>query len=260
MGRALSFNGLNWEIEVKSDRTPTLWGSLPQPSETAYFRYGLWSASEGLATRSYASHYDNNGLRPRADEVVAAVQASLSQLPFALADSHELWLLDQEQGLPLALIAAVRPEQSRPKPEPRRWSACLSSDIPSQPSYPNGDALTALVKARVGFNIRKEWIERHSDGSGTVLRTQTRLAAEHLSPLLLSRHWPEASQPLVENYFNWIAPVLLTLPHLSAELRGHLEQQLHRCAATIEHHWRLYPTMIEPQLITSARVQSRLQP
>ncbi len=166
-GRAISVNGLNWEIEVRVERPASAWGSLNvDREERAYLRYGIWSEDYGLASRGYAAHFQSSGLLPRTEQVIAAVRDSLPELPFPVADSHELWLFDQEQHEPLVLLAATRPEQPKPRPEPLAWSACLSGDIPSQRRFPQGQQLNDWVKRRAGFNLDKRWIERRETGDG----------------------------------------------------------------------------------------------
>ncbi|MGB5585296.1 MAG: hypothetical protein WBO93_17105, partial [Gammaproteobacteria bacterium] len=64
---------------------------------------------------------------------------------------------------------------------------------------------------------------------------------------------------LAANYIDWTAPALLTLQHLSIDERVRLEKSLNVQAISVEHHWHLYPEIIDEKAINAARVQCRLQ-
>jgi hypothetical protein len=120
--------------------------------------------------------------------------------------------------------------------------------------------LETLVKKRAGFNARTHWVTRDTQGNGTSDDGRIRLPAEKFPPLLITREWAEPAQSmLVEGYLRWIAPSLLTLQHLNREQRGWLEQSLHLQAESVEHHWRLYPELVDVRHLTAARVQCRMQ-
>ncbi|MBF0256630.1 MAG: hypothetical protein HQL47_09280 [Gammaproteobacteria bacterium] len=259
-GRALSSNGLVWDLQVHISLGGG-WGSLNQDRNNSGFcRYGLWSADEGLVKRPLAPDFDDAELTRTGDELVSIVSQAVADIPFNLADSLELWLLDAE-GAPLALLDSRLPGSAKPSPEPRRWHCSLSGEgLASQRRYPQAAPVESLVKQRAGFNIHKHWVERQTDGSGLIREHAQTLAAEEFPALLLSRHWPKAEQrELVEGYFAWVAPTLLTLQGLEQAQRAWLERQLHVQAQSLEHHWRLYPEVIDPLQLKAARVQLRLQ-
>lgn len=48
-GRALSVDGVNWEIQLRST-LPAGWGVLNRGrGENVFFRFGVWSRAEGMA-------------------------------------------------------------------------------------------------------------------------------------------------------------------------------------------------------------------
>ena len=260
-GRAVSANGVVWEIELIAELASG-WGSLNQHhSDTAYYRYGLWSREEGLINRPLAPHLREQPLRSQCDEVLAALADAVDALPFALADNRELWLFDDWNKRPLALLATLAEGALAPMPEPRYWSAALGRHgTPGQLRFPAAQAVEELIKKRAGFNIHKHWIVRDVEGAGVIEVTGESLPASAFPVFLLTEDWDDpADAALIADYLAWIAPALLTLQHLTPEQRLAKEQQVRLQAVSIEHHCHLYPSVINEQLLLAARVQCRLQ-
>jgi hypothetical protein len=77
---------------------------------------------------------------------------------------------------------------------------------------------------------------------------------------LISDNWQnEGDSSLVNEYIEWIAPSLLTLQNLTDVERIRLENCLNVQAVSVEHHWHLYPELVDETKLTAARVQCRLQ-
>lgn len=260
-GRSVSANGVVWDIEVRADRGDG-WGTLNRNQhKPAYYRYGLWSLADGLVNRPLAPHLDNDPLTQQCNELIDCTRAHLEQLPLPLVDNHELWLFDRENMQPLALLASATADSVRPSPEPKYWTASIGADgVPSQRRYPCASELEAQVKQRAGFNIHKHWITRLSDGGGIFEVNHAYIAADRFPAFLLIEDWPDVNQiKLATEYVNWVSPSLLTLQYLSHEDRSRLEHSLSVQARSVEHHWQLYPEIIDEQSIKAARVQCRLQ-
>jgi len=260
-GRAVSTNGVAWDIEIRSERV-TGWGSLNRnKTQVAYYRYGLWSLEDGLVIRPLAPLLDNEFFTQQCDILIDCIRERLKQLPFGLEDRHELWLFDPEDRQPLALLASAIPGSTLPSPEPRYWTSHIGADgVPSQRRYPAAGALEALVKQRAGFNIKKHWISRRDDGSGIVEAGDRIMNAGVFPVFLLTEDWPEARQAkLAGKYIEWISPSLLTLQHLDRRERERMENSLNIQAVSVEHHWHLYPEIIDENSISAARVQCRLE-
>lgn len=260
-GRALSANGVVWDIEVRAEQ-PAAWGSLNQNKRRmAYYRYGLWSLKDGLVSRPLAPHLDNDPLTHQCHALIDCINARIEQLPFKLEDTRELWLFDKDNQRPLALLATATAESPRLFPKPKYWSACIGANgVPSQRRFPATTELEAQVKQAAGFNVQKHWVIRQDDGSGIIESTNNRMKADAFPAFLLTEAWPETDQvKRARGYIEWISPALLTLQHLSRDERERMEKNLHIQAISVEHHSQLYPEIIDDKLIRAALVQCCLQ-
>lgn len=259
-GRALTVNGLVWELTLPVSVPSSKWGALNRDRhEWLNLRYGLWSESDGMVRYPYQSGFDRISAQRQARELVAAVREASSHLPFPFRDRRELWLLDQHTGLPIALLTSIAAQNPSPSPLPKQWKACLGQGTPGQRCFPHAERLEGLVRRRAGFNLDWRWVERQDDGSGIAQPGGELLDAELFPPFLLTQDWsaPEERQ-LANDFIAWTAPALLTLQQLSTSNRERLESQLQVQAQSIEHHWRLYPQVVNDDLIKAARVQCRL--
>ena len=263
--RAISSDGNNWELQMRGER-PAAWGSLNAGRmQTGYFRYGVWSAQEGLAR--YPVQWVRASPEPyRVDEVAARLVSALADTPDAategggveLSESCECWLLDAASGQPLALLAAVEAAAAIPERVGSRWRAA-PSDAESLAGFGRERvaALEQLVARRAGAPA---WFERNADGYGKKVGagdTPT-LPANAFPELLLSEAWPPAERALVAAYFDWLAPRLLMLP-LAAGTRARLESAASAQPDEVARFFRLFPAVIDSVLMNSLRVQARLQ-
>ena len=260
-GRAISANGVVWDIEIRAEKAAD-WGSLNRHNrQAAYYRYGLWSMDDGLVSRPLASNLDGHAITLQCNLLIDCIRERIDQLPFTLEDRLELWLFDQADRKPLALLASAIPGDKLPSPEPRYWKSHIGADgVPSQHKFPAAGDIEAMVKKRAGFNIHKHWVTRNEDGSGLIEASNTGLNAEAFPVYLLAEEWPEPGQTtLAREYIDWISPSLLTLHHLHRQARARLEKSLNVQAVSVEHHWHLYPEIIDEHCINAARVQCRLE-
>lgn len=259
-GRASSTNGLSWEIQLRIVAPPA-WGSLNSDSPSVeFYRYGLWSAETGLVSWPMSVIRDASNTKGQCERLITCLEKHISKLPFPLQDNRELWLLDEEKKLPLALLATLRSGELAPRPEPRYWSGCLGKNgAASQGRFPQIEALETQVKHRAGFNLDKRWFTRSNNSEFYSDVTGNQIPASAFPPLLLSIEWPDTSErDRASSYLQWIAPALLTLPELSDDLRTELESQLSARAVCIEHQWRLYPKILDQEKINASRIQSKL--
>ncbi|MGE5154064.1 MAG: hypothetical protein ACM3ST_08620, partial [Bdellovibrio bacteriovorus] len=87
-----------------------------------------------------------------------------------------------------------------------------------------------------------------------------RLRREKLPTLGLRARWKDQpAQMLVDEYFAWLAPYLLTLPELPDATRRDLEAKAAHHALLVDALWRLYPRILDPDLIKRARIEARLR-
>jgi hypothetical protein len=90
--------------------------------------------------------------------------------------------------------------------------------------------------------------------------TGTTIEANQFPVLLLEEHWQiDEERQRANAYIEWISPSLLTLQHLDDATRTRVESCLNVQAVSIEHHWHLYPEVINEKLLKAARVQSRIE-
>ena len=262
-GRALSCNGVVWEILVRATQV----GALGSPGQTdkkkTYYRFGMWSKNDGLMKRasSPAADQDYFELASKCEKLVEYVRERHCLLPFHLEDNLELWLFDSDTQQPLALLSSLIPGASMPAPEPGYWLSCIGGNgSPSQRRFPQARELETQVKQRAGFNIKKLWIKRLPCGDGIVESTGNIISADHLPVFLLDEEWAsDEEQQRAHEYIKWISPSLLTLQHLDKDTRARIEKNLNVQAVSIEHHWHLYPEIISQKLLKAARVQSKIE-
>jgi len=260
-GRAISTNGVVWDIEVRAEYN-SAWGSLNKNNhEIAFYRYGLWSKLDGLVSRPLAPQLDKDPLADQCAFLINSVKQRLELLPFPLQDSQELWLFDSTDTKLLALLASTTLNAKRPSPEPKYWSSHIGADgVPSQYKFPEASELIVQIETAAGFNIKKYWINRLPDGGGMNELNNEVIAKESFPPFLITEDWFDAEQSrLVSDYIEWIAPCLLTLQNLTIQQRTRLEEKLYIQAISIEHHRNLYTEVIDEKYITSAMVQCKLQ-
>jgi len=259
-GRALSTNGLTWEIQLLASM-PVAWGSLNQStSNSGYCRYGLWSSESGLVLWPSSIRRDDISLQQQCSRLIGCIQEKLHDLPFGLQDTKELWLLDTEHQQPLALLASIRPYDPLPRPEPRFWCGSLgTNDLASQWRFPQSMELEEQVKHRAGFNLNKRWYTREIECNFYSDDIGNRLSVDTFPKFLLNERWEDVNERnRAANYLQWIASSLLTLQHLNDIDRTELESQLSNHSRSIEHHWRLYPKVIDQQNLNACRVQAQL--
>ena len=262
-GRALSCNGVVWEILVRARQSSARDDAARDNRRKIYYRFGMWSMNDGLLQRAStpAADQDYFDLASKCETLVDCVRAHRQRLPFKLEDNREFWLFDRHNQRPLALLASSRPGASLPTSEPGGWSCCIGANgSPSQRRFPQAEDLETQVRQRAGCNTYKYWIKRLADGDGIVETTGDAISADQFPVLLLEENWAnDEEQRRTWDYIKWISPSLLTLQHLDEGTRSRIENSLNVQAVSIEHHRHLYPEVINQKLVKAARVQSRIE-
>lgn len=280
--RAISRDGVDWEIQVETESPNTLWGSLnaARPARR-FFRFGTWSRRRGLWRVPVNPILDIGEMLEESEALVADLDACLDQVPFAPADWFELWLLDG-QSLPLALLATtdeaarigdLRPEpwQAAPLTEHGFRSPVVDREPPRAGEADNprrhAAAVEALIRANAGVSPVQQWFERSADGAGHGLphRVPAALAgrelpAERFPELPWRIAWASPRDAaLIADYVAWSAPRLLTLHGLSDATRSELESAARHQAVVVDALFPLYPRILDRALIDAARVEARLR-
>jgi len=268
--RAVTDNGVQWRLQVMAARPEHTWRSANRQSQHAFFNWALWSPERGMYRVNANPIMDLGAMQKAADELIEALQAHLPQLPFQLADRFEYWCCD-ERGKPVALIGSTTDARYVDAAPDTTWQATtleengFVSESLARGAYPNNDRLSPRAHARRLENeVRKRapscyWFERQADGSGHRLDTTEALNRADFPALGIQTNWQE---PLVESLFRdyiaWLSPLLLLLP-LEREQRARLEKLARGHSAEVADHYRLYPDIVQPDLIEQARVEARLR-
>jgi hypothetical protein len=272
---AVTTDGLHWDIYVRDTE-------LVQDIEDALrvqvsdIRYGHWSAKGGLKRGALYPSDDFKVLEQRGALVYEDLLQQYDRVPFPLRDAYELWLLDSD-SLPLALLSSVVREGEMETNVPIDWRAgqecrCRfrSAALQDLGLHPAGAGayLTEYVNRLAGERPRAQWFLRQADGSGMGLAT---LPAEDAPP---GRHLPAQAFPLfflheaihnadharlIQDFIAWQAPWLLLLPVLTDEQRRDFEQHARAQALHMERQHRLYPRVLNPELLAAARVEAALR-
>jgi hypothetical protein len=258
IGRALSTDAVNWEIQLAVER-PAGWGSLNRGrSQRQFFRYGAWSEGDGLASFRVSPPLHPAALLESAETLVAAVQQCRGTLPFALADHFELWLLDARNEFPVALLAAVTDQHLTPMHRPAQWTAAPGGEHnqsgASTPAPDAGNApwssLESAVRRRAGSARRAIWFNRRC--------TSVPGSDDGFPELPVVEQWARVEDAAgVARYIAWLAPRLLTLP-LAPTTRARLEVDAGAQPLLVDRLYPLYPEVLDRHRLSEVRVQARI--
>ena len=281
--RALSTDGVRWEIQVRCAPPELPWGT-PSPGEPVlrFLRFGVWTKETGLRRVPLSPVLELDLLLETCAALTEVLPACLADLPFPHADRYELWLLDQA-GLPFALLASSTRIRDIDGYRPEPWAAALGPDhsfqsprllergVPvrlGQDPRHHASLLEQLVRSTSRRPVRLAWFERDDAGAGSAVepakamgeRDGRQLTGEAFPPLLLREEWPEpADRELVRDYLDWCAPFLLLLPGLSDAMRDRLEHAARARAMEVDALYGLYPKILNPDLFRTLRVEARVR-
>lgn len=254
--RATSTDGITWRIQIRQDIYKTPWSSLAIPEQdNRYFVYGNWSLQQGLTpVPVHPSLYETHVLEA-VEKLLAQLKPASQQLPFALKDRLELWLMDSEARA-VALLASQLPEEQIPEYREIRWYA--AQDAKTQEQF------DLALRRRCKASMTTYWIERQADNSGVILHGHAgkqvsrppTLPASAFPVCLLDENWPDAqTSQLISEYQRWQAPVLLMLP-LPAERRRILENQAQQRPLVVQRYHHLYPAIEDTALLKKILVEA----
>lgn len=268
--RAYSRDGRQWRMEVRAHL------AAQHDTKTHTIPFAIWQADGGLTRLPVDARYHTAALFVAASELEQQLKRLARRVPFPGADRYEYWLMDDEQQ-PLALLASQCDGQNLQAPAEIRWVPMPNDDhsfvsaslhahgIPNRvgnsPCF-HRDQLIRQVGAAAARPCQAHWYERQNDGSARRLAhpSTATLAAAAFPPLLLREHWPSVEQQqLVDEFFAWQAPVLLTLPNLPGSTRRQLERAAIEQPMLVAALYNLYPEVLEVDLIERARVEARLR-
>jgi hypothetical protein len=272
---AVSRDGLNWMLYIqggteseRADDGIECEVSLPD------IKFGTWSRRMGLrrAPVRYVTDYEQ--LDRLGSRLLEAVKSRADEVPFRQVDTYELWLLDADEGLPMALLGSSCREADTRTFGLLRWT-------PGQAAYQSfgqsdqgagtmsrAEELARLVRAAAGSRPTAQWFRREPDGCGQGINCNRRvqdlqdrrLTRDAFPELLLRSTWasPEDSA-LVAAFHLWQAPWLLALQTISRSTRRRLEAASRMRAPLVNQLYHTYPDIIDHAVIKTARVEATLR-
>ncbi len=263
--RAMSDNGVDWQIHVHVESRNPIWGELEgSQSRSRFMVFGSWTPATGLRRLPFDPMADVASAQQQAAHITDMLTTVKGNIPFPARDNIELWLVDKTAS-PVALLASIRAEETQPQRWQHEWRAAGPAEDPKSIQV----TVEANTLARYVNAVAREtrWLRRNADGSGQLvepadqpsLSTHTMDAAS-LPELLLKTAWPdEKLRRFAETYLLQQAPRLLTLPYLCDETRDRLERHAAGQALAVAHYFRLYPQILNPKLIDAARVEAQMR-
>ena len=255
--RAMSADGSSWNLRIENR------GMRPA--------HALWREGEAY----------NVEISERTAPFLTALRDH-PPLPFALADTLELWLLDAHDLLPLALLASTLAHMAPPNRVDTGWRAAFPGDDafvapslqasaahpPEHPFIPHREILQRCVRKAAGAHPRAQWFRRDAAGAGRggggtgiePALAARGLAAAQFPDLLLRERWDsEIEAALVRDYHDWLAPALLTHSSLPRATRDRLERAACARAEQLFQLRRLLPEIVNRDLIDVALVEAVLR-
>jgi hypothetical protein len=251
--RAYSLDGQHWQVRIQRRAN----------------RYDAWHEA------------DDNEPTASADDLMEAINHNPG-VPFPLEDRVELWLLNKETLLPLALVKTRRRLQDIDRVTDPVWHPFLISNNEFKSStleqanknlHPRAhpvraqDVLERLVNAAARPLPILQWFERQPDGSGIGhdgMRVTDELQGRRLPrtafpEMLVAEAWPAAQDAaLVEEYHAWHAPLLLAHQNLSPQTRAWLEAAACQHPDRVLNHYPMYPEVLDEEAMQVALVTGRL--
>lgn len=255
---AYSTNGRSWRIRQRTTSGRFRWGATLAPDENV-----------------------DEVQIVGADRLVDALRHQ-PPVPFPLRDRYELWLLNSDNGTPLALLRTAYREQDVDKVEDPHWQPftltetefvssglqCMEADsVRRTRRTPHRDRLEWQVNMISRPMPVAEWFERRPDGSGVSLGglrvvsadIGRRLVAGDFPELLVSENWQdETDKVLVKDYHDWQAALLLGHHNLGRATRQRLERAACRRPRSLLAAYSLIPEILDKEAMQVALVSARL--
>ena len=200
-------------------------------------------------------------------------------IPFPLQDTFELWLLNKQTLLPMALVKSRRRRADMDTVTDPNWHPFLSSDSVFQSPTLERHRQQRRIAARAQDVLEREinlvarplpvlqWFERRTDGSGIGLAGMRvdeslagrRLPAADFPELLVAEDWnDELLAALVRDYHAWHAPLLLAHQRIRPATRQWLEQAARQRPDVILKHYPMYPEVLDEEAMQVSLVSGKL--
>jgi hypothetical protein len=280
LARALSRDGVSWQVQVLAERPEHTWGSLNRGTPfKQFFRFGMWDPTAGMSRVPVNPILDVGAMLAAANQLTDRLRSVVNDVPYPLIDRFERWLLDAHDQ-PVALLGATTDPRFLGEITDTDWQATLPAGATFRSPHleaqgvpvcvgrsrrHHAERLEWQVNGRAGKPPRVQWFERRADGSRAAVdavpgAVGAKTANATFPAIGLSLDWPDPDQlQLAWDYLAWNAPRFLTLPDMPDSLRHRLEEAAKRNAMLVEAQHRLYPRVLNPSWIDAARVEARLR-
>lgn len=249
--RAMSVDGVDWQTQIKR-------------KGARFSTRGIWRSDGGGDLEE--------------DELTESFIQDLKnapELPFPFADKLELWLLDSQSQMPMALVTSTLDRETAPRINDVHWQATLADDYsfvaPSlgrasaalSTTLTHRDLLQRCVQAAAGSRPRAQWFRRDEQGGGSGFNgcriddslEGRQLTAQQFPELLLRVQWPHDEETaLVRDYHAWHSPWLLTHSDISDETRDWLEHAACNHPQQLFRARKLLPKVINKEMLKKAWV------
>lgn len=258
--RAYTADGLAWTVDSPTEqaRGGRAWGSMePLASGQRFFTYGVWSAQHGIKRVPVNALLGDQAAHPGLAPLRHCLD-TLPALPFPPADHWEHWLMDRD-GQPLALLE-TRVDSPQQSGGPLRWRATHFSDHGFQSDVVPAASGTGTFPVRAKDVLEQGVMKRSTNPPRGHWFNRALASDDAFPPLLLREDWPDPTfTRLVQDYFDWLSPLLLTLWQLPTPLRARLEAQAVRHAERLHAVRRLVPEVIDQHRFDAALVEAVLR-
>jgi hypothetical protein len=237
--RAMTLDGAIWELQFVN---------------RAHLRVATITDEE-IRTRSKKSINGDENSDPEIDKLIDFLAEV--ELPFPANDHYEFWVMDKDNQTPLAMVfSCTSPEHMSKFPSRSEWTALPDSVMPVTKTEaeiaaqmpPVNYRFESMVAERTGIYGKGQWFDRREHD-------------ESLFPVLLvSPDWAsDEGTSLYTRYIERQAPRLLMLQGLPSAVRQTLEQASRPNAVEVARFYKLYPEIIDTDLISALRVQARIR-
>lgn len=274
---AVTIDGINWILYIHDTfdcpmDDPEEFFEIEMPD----IRFGEWSREKGLRRSPLIESYHYDAIQTLGHVLLQALEQHADETPFAFRDSYELWLLDEKNLEPLALLDSVCCEQELYKPDTLKWDAgvrCRQQfhseiELFDHSIDNHADLLTKIINRSAGTEPKAQWFHRNEENYGTGLygfNIDSRLHGRELSPrlfpkMLIRRQWQDKNESaLVDAFIHWLSPYLLLLDFLRDKQRMILENLACGHAILVDKMYPLYPKIVDKKSINAARVEAMLR-
>lgn len=260
--RALSSDGLQWQIQASCETHQQAWNISPhQYIPRRYVLYGSWNHKLGFSGFPLDPMLDVPEIKQVENTLINALE-NIRDLPFTQTDHYECWSIDQQTAMPLALLASASQPEMIEHIQINRWQA-----IPQQtsnnplPVTLNVNSINQLETQINRQSSTHHWFERNTQGDAISLQDPAyTFTSSTLSQLLFNRQLlPATLQDTATEYIRWQSPRLLSLQNINAELRHQLEQQAQSFALETRQRMQTYPQALPDYILNKIQVELKIR-